>query len=321
MALTVRGREIKFSLAWLKPPPVPPDGNMSLYDHLRELRYRVLFAIIAIGLGAAFCAIFYDQLVQVLLWPLNVAKAELAVSHPELNIRPTTKSATEPFIIFMKVSAISGLVLTAPVWLYQLWAFIMPGLLANEKKWARIFVVSATPLFLAGVVSGYFLMPKAIQVLLSFTPDHQNIDNLLQVNDFLSFMIRVMLVFGASYLIPLVLLMLNMLGVITAKQMQKFRPFIIFGAFVFAAMATPSTDPFSMLGLALPLTILLLITEQIAKANDRRRADRSDDPLAQDKLLAELTAQDEREAAERAAGKAGDEPKALESADKSGDKS
>src|SRR5699024_7233630 len=126
------------------------------------------------------------------------------------------------------------------------------------------------------------------------------------------------LVFGASYLIPLVLLMLNMLGVITAEHMKKFRPFIIFGAFVFAAMATPSTDPFSMLGLALPLTVLLLITEQIAKANDRRRAARVDDTISQDKVLAELIAQDEREAVERAAAESGDEPKALESAETPG---
>ncbi|MFW6599857.1 twin-arginine translocase subunit TatC [Propionibacteriaceae bacterium Y2011] len=314
MALTVRGRELSF--AWLKPPPSPPDGNMSLYDHLRELRYRVLFAMIAVGVGMAVSAIFYNQLYGVLMWPLNTARAELAISHPDLQLQATNNDITSPFIIAMKVVAICGLVFTAPVWLYQLWAFIMPGLLANEKKWARIFVGCATPLFLAGVVTGYLLMPKAVSVLIGFTPEDQGILNLLTVETFLSFLIRVMLVFGASYLIPLLMLMLNFVGVISAKQMKKFRPFIIFGAFLFAAVATPSTDPFSMIALALPLTILMMITEQIAKWNEKRLGRNSDDPLARDKVLQDMLAADEAAKLEAEKAEAATETQALDSADK-----
>ncbi|MGD7705744.1 twin-arginine translocase subunit TatC [Microlunatus sp. Y2014] len=285
---------------------------MSLYDHLRELRYRVLFAGVAVIVGMAVSAIFYNQLYGVLKWPLDVAIADLAVTHPSLELQPTNNDVTSPFIIMMKVIAISGLVFTAPVWLYQLWAFIMPGLLANEKKWARIFVGCATPLFLAGVATGYLLMPKAVGVLIGFTPDDQGILNLLTMENFLSFLIRVMLVFGVSYLIPLLMLMLNFLGIITSKHMKKFRPFIIFGAFAFAAVATPSTDPFSMIALALPLTILMMITEQIAKWNEKRKGKLSDDPLARDKVLQDMLAADE---AAKLEAEQTDAP-ALDSADK-----
>lgn len=325
MALTIRGREIKLSLAWLKPPPVPPDGNMSLYDHLRELRYRVVFSVVAVIVGMIVCAFFHEALFDIMLRPLTMAKATLQETHPDLDIRATTGNVAAPFLLNLKIVGVAALVLTAPIWLHQLWSFIVPGLLANEKKWALIFVGTATPLFLAGVATGYFIIPKGIEVLLSFTPDGLDILNLLELNEFLGFLIRVMLVFGISYLIPLVMVMLNIVGVVSAKQMKRVRPFIIFGAFVFAAVATPTTDPVSMVAMAIPMTILMLVAEQIAKVNDRRRAARENDPLAQDKVLAELNAQDEREAAEKAAAEKAaaetDGPKALESADKSSDQS
>ena len=115
----------------------------------------------------------------------------------------------------LKVCLVSGLVLTAPIWLYQLWSFIVPGLLAKEKKWAMIFIGTATPLFLAGVVTGYLIMPKGIAVLLGFTQD--GVANLQNINDFLSFMLRLMVVFGIAFLIPLIVLMLNIVGVVKAS--------------------------------------------------------------------------------------------------------
>lgn len=306
MSIAIRGR--KLSLAWLKPPPVPPDGNMSLYDHLRELRYRLVFAVVSIIVGMAFCAIFYTQLFSVMMWPLDQAIAELERNRPGMQIEAVTNQVAEPFLVAMKVIGIAGLVLTTPVWVYQLWAFIRPGLLANEKKWARIFVGSATPLFLAGVVSGYIVMPKGIEVLLGFTIDNKNITNQIPLNDLMGLLVRVMLVFGISYLIPLVMLILNFIGILKAQHLTKFRPFIVFGAFVFSAVATPSTDPISMVALALPLTILMLVVEFIARINDKRRAAKGDDPIANDKVLAELNAQDEKDRAEREAKELGSAP-------------
>lgn len=277
MAVMIAGRRL--SLAWLKPPVVPHDGRMSLYDHLRDLRYRLIASVVGIGLGMGACAFWFTQLYGLLLWPLRTAEANLAQSHPDLVLQATNEGVTTPFLIFMKVIGISGLLVTAPWWLHQLWAFIVPGLLAQERKWARIFVVTATPLFLAGTVTGFLMMPAAIKVLIGFTPEGFEVVNLLTIDGFLSFLIRVMLVFGVSYLVPLVMLLLNLLGVLSSQHMKKARPFIILAAFIFSAVATPTTDPFSMLALALPLTVLLMVTEQIARAVERRRA-RADEAAA-----------------------------------------
>lgn len=293
----------KLSFAWLKPPPVPADGSMSLYDHLRELRYRLVFAVVAIVVGMVVCGIFYDPyLVDLVMHPINTAIDNLEVTHPHLNVQPINNDVTAPIMMFIKIIAMGGAILTAPVWLYQLWAFIVPGLLANEKKWARLFVGVATPLFLAGVATGYLIMPKGVGVLVGFTPESANIDNLVPMETFIGFLMRVVLVFGISYLIPLVMLMLNFVGVLSAAQMKKFRPFVILVAFIFAAVANPSTDPFSMLAIALPMTVLLLASEQIAKIREKRIAARGDDdPTAHDRVLQELTALDEKEKAEREA--------------------
>jgi sec-independent protein translocase protein TatC len=196
----------------------------------------------------------------------------------------------------LKVSALAGLLITAPFWLYQLWAFIVPGLLAKEKKWTLIFIGAATPMFAGGVLVGYIVLPKAITVLLSFT--QSGVSNLQDINAYLSFLLRLMVVFGIAFLIPLVVLMLNIVGVIKAKQLSKYRSLVIFGTFVFGAVATPSTDPFSMLALALPMTVLFLAAEVIAHILDRRKeravALAGDDWLvrrsvADDKALRELS--------------------------------
>jgi sec-independent protein translocase protein TatC len=172
-------------------------------------------------------------------------------------------------------------VLTSPIWLWQLWSFIVPGLLAKEKKWALIFIGAATPLFLAGVAVGYIVMPKGIAVLLGFT--QSGVANLQDLNQFLSFLMRMMVVFGLAFEIPLVVLLLNILGVVPARYLAKYRRYVIFGTFVFGAVATPSTDPFSMLALALPMTVLFLAAEVIAHVLDRRKMRRV--ALAGDDLI------------------------------------
>ena len=174
--------------------------------------------------------------------------------------------------------------------MWQLWSFIVPGLLAKEKKWALVFIGAATPLFCAGVAVGYIVMPKGISVLLSFTEG--GVTNLQDVNQFLSFLMRIMLVFGAAFLIPLVVLMLNILGVIPARYLSKYRTYVIFGTFVFGAVATPSTDPFSMLALAAPMTVLFLAAEVIAHVLDRRKARRL--RLGGDDLVVASSVEDDR---------------------------
>jgi sec-independent protein translocase protein TatC len=246
---------------------------MTLFEHLRELRYRLVIAVGAILIGMIVSALFYDQLFDILRFPYDVAIADLKEKNPDQVTDLVNIGIASPFTLALKICAVSGIVLTAPIWLYQLWSFIVPGLLAKEKKWALIFIGTATPLFLAGVAVGYLVMPKGISVLLGFTQD--GVDNLQNINDFLSFLLRVMVVFGIAFLIPLVVLMLNIVGVIKASQLSKARVYVIFGTFVFGAVATPSTDPFSMLALAAPMTVLFLIAEALAHILDRRKAKRA----------------------------------------------
>jgi sec-independent protein translocase protein TatC len=273
VALTVMGRRVRLNLSWLKPPPAPPDGSMTLFEHLRELRYRLVIAVGAIIIGMIVSALFYPQLFDILRYPYDVAIADLKEKNPDQVTDLVNIGLTSPFTLALKICAVSGMVLTAPIWLYQLWAFIVPGLLAKEKKWAMIFIGTATPLFLAGVSVGYLVMPKGISVLLGFTQD--GVANLQNINDFLSFLLRLMIVFGIAFLIPLVVLMLNIVGVVKARQLSKARIYVIFGTFVFGAIATPSTDPFSMLALALPMSLLFMAAEAIAHVLDRRKAKRA----------------------------------------------
>lgn len=272
MSLTLRGRPLKFSLAWLKPPVLPEDGSMTLFEHLRELRYRLVVAALAILVGAIVAWFFRSQLINILLNPYYQATADLLQNNPGSKVEIVNQGIASPFTLAVKVSALAGLIASSPVWLWQLWSFIVPGLLAKEKKWALAFIGSATPLFCAGVAVGYIVMPKGISVLLSFTEG--GVTNLQDINQFLSFLMRIMLVFGVAFLIPLVVLMLNILGVIPARYLSKYRTYVIFGTFVFGAVATPSTDPFSMLALAAPMSVLFLAAEVIAHVLDRRKARR-----------------------------------------------
>jgi sec-independent protein translocase protein TatC len=296
VSLTIKGRPIHFSLKWLKPPPVPPDGTMTLFEHLRELRYRLIVSALAIILGMIVAWFFRYDLMDILQRPYFQAIDALKAKNPDATTLLVNINLTSPLTLALKVSALAGVLITAPFWLYQLWAFIVPGLLAKEKKWTLIFIAAATPMFAGGVIIGYIVLPKAIAVLLSFT--QSGVSNLQDINAYLSFLLRLMVVFGIAFLIPLVVLMLNIVGVIKAKQLSKYRSLVIFGTFVFGAVATPSTDPFSMLALALPMTVLFLAAEVIAHILDRRKeravALAGDDWLvrrsvADDKALRELS--------------------------------
>jgi sec-independent protein translocase protein TatC len=292
VSLTIKGRPIRFSLKWLKPPPVPPDGSMTLFEHLRELRYRLVVASLAIIAATILAAFFYQFLLELLTAPYRSGIDDLKENNPGAVTELVNINLTSPLKLAVQVCLVAGLVLSGPVWLYQLWAFIVPGLLAKEKKWALIFIGLASPLFAAGVATAYYVLPKAISVLLSFTAE--GVANLQDINLFLSFMLRLMVVFGIAYLIPLLVLMLNIVGVVKASQLTKYRTLVIFGTFVFGAVATPSTDPFSMLALALPMSLLFLAAEAIAHVLDRRKAKRAgalgDELLASDRALRELSA-------------------------------
>jgi len=306
VSLTIKGRPIHFSLKWLKPPALPPDGTMTLFEHLRELRYRLIVSILAIMLGMVVAWFFRYDLLDILQRPYFQAIAALKAKHPGANTFLVNINLTSPLTLSLKVSALAGAIVTAPFWLYQLWAFVVPGLLAKEKKWTLIFIAAATPMFVGGVVVAYVVLPKAIAVLLSFT--QSGVTNLQDINAYLSFLLRLMLVFGIGFLIPLIVLMLNIVGVIKAKQMSKYRSLVIFATFVFGAVATPSTDPFSMLAVAAPMALLFLAAEVIAHILDRRKERQA--ALAGDDLIVRHTVSDDKALRELTEGP-GDEPEPL----------
>lgn len=261
----------RLSLAWLRPPQVPADGTMSLADHLRELRYRLIVSSVAVVVGMTVSAFFYQQLYDLLLGPFMQGTALLRQAKPGIEVAAYNNGFVAPFMLWMKLVAVAGVVVSCPVWLYQLWAFIVPGLLAKEKKWAHIFVAAATPLFLGGVFVGYWIMPAGISAMLAFTPESVPVTNLVDLNAFLDLLIVMMLIFGISFLLPILLISLNFVGIVTGKQLGRWRSYAIFGAFVIGAAATPSTDPFSMLALAIPLSLLYVVSEIVARLHDRRK--------------------------------------------------
>ena len=244
---------------------------MSLADHLRELRYRLIFSVVAIVLGMVGCAFFYTRLLSLLLQPWYLAQSMLQIANPEMNIQVILSGVTSPLFLAIKVCLVGGLVLTSPLWLYQVWAYIAPALLANEKRYAVWFLLAALPLFLLGVFVGFIVLPQGISVMMLFTPDVTGLTNLLEIGDFLNLMLQLMLVFGLGFLMPVVVVAMNLVGVVSGAALKKARSYVVFGCFVFAAAATPGGDPFSMMALAVPMFLLFLLAEAICHVNDRRR--------------------------------------------------
>ncbi len=246
--------------------PVGVDGRMALADHLRELRARILRVAVFLVVGTTVAWFFYPQLFGLILHPYNDARAMLGSS---VDTKPVITGAASPLMLQLKICALAAVVLGSPYWLYEIWAFILPGLHPHEKRWTRLFAAVAGPLFVAGVGIGYYVLPKGLQVLLSFTP--ANVQNLLEFGEYFTFFTRMLLVFGIAFEIPLFVVLLNLAGVVSGRALGTYRPWIIVGVFVFAAVATPSTDPFSMLMLAIPMTLLFMASELIARFVDRRR--------------------------------------------------
>lgn len=162
---------------------------------------------------------------------------------------------------------------TSPFWLYQIWAFITPGLYENERKFTRIFVILASFLFACGAVLAYEVIPKGLAVLVSFGGDQ--FITALAANEYISFVLIMLLIFGVSFELPLVITMLNRIGILPYNNLKKWRRGIIFVLFVFAAFATPGTDPIGMSVLAGAMTVLFELAVQIARVHDRKKQRRA----------------------------------------------
>lgn len=260
---------------------------MPLAEHLRELRNRLVKSLLAVLVTTIVAAFFYKDIIEFFTNPILQAVgcdhsfAELAKNTSEAKCaRIVQNGLLSPFTLALTVSLSSGVVLAAPVWLYQLWAFIAPGLHRHERKYAYAFVGAGFPLFVMGAYFAYWSLPKMASVMLEFAIIGS--DNQLPLDDLLQLIMRMIVVFGLSFELPLLLVMLNFSGVLSGKKMAGWWRAMIMGITLFAAIATPSTDPISMLALAGPIWILYFGATGIALLNDRRRARRDAEGPADD---------------------------------------
>ena len=249
--------------------PVGPDGRMPLSDHFRELRARLIRSALVLVIFFCLAIFFYGHLLELVQQPYNDARLTLSHRHPPIKTMPVINDATGGIMLQFKLCGIVSVIAASPYWLYQIWAFILPGLHPKEKKYSRLFAAVAGPLFLGGVALGYYVLPKGLTVLISFVP--HGVTNLIDFGRYFSFEMRMLLIFGISMEIPLFVVLLNLVGMISGQSLAKHRPWIIIGTMVFAAVATPSTDPFSMLMLAIPMLILFVLSEVICRISDRVR--------------------------------------------------
>ncbi|TDK28023.1 twin-arginine translocase subunit TatC [Arthrobacter crusticola] len=245
-----------------------PEGRMALKEHLREARIRLVKSSVAVVAGTVVGFFIYNPVLEALAAPIQ-----------ELNEREGRSAAlnfdavASPFDLLIQVSVFLGLIISSPVWLYQLWAFITPGLHAKERRISLSFIAVAVPLFLAGIYLAWLVLPNAVRVLTDFTPG--GFTNIITVSVFITFILRLMLAFGIAFLLPVVLFGLNLVGLISGRQILKAWRITVFLVCLFAAMAAPGADAVSMFYLAVPMLVLFFAAIGLCLLNDKRRARRN----------------------------------------------
>lgn len=235
---------------------------MSLGEHLRELRNRLVWAMLAILLGAVAGWAVYPQVFEALAEPVRAVGGQ-----------PNFTNVMGAFDIKIRVSLFVGTILTSPFWLYQVWAYLAPGLTGKEKRIGVGFLGAGVPLFLAGAWLAWVVFPNAVALLLLATPD--GAENIIDTPSYLTFLMQFMLIFGVAFLLPLVMVALTWAGVVRAGTWRSGWRWAVLLIFVFAAFATPSPDAVSMLLMALPICGLFGLALLVCFWLDRRRERRA----------------------------------------------
>lgn len=255
---------------------------MPLMSHLRELRGRLAVCAVAVLLGAVAAWFAYAEIFERLTKPLQSAMSAASAGTATLAMA----GVAEPFTLQVQVSAVAGLILAMPVCSFQLWRFVSPGLHRRERRWVWFFAVCSLPLFCAGIWLGYRLMPQALTLLMGFTP--QGVQNIIPVSTYLTFVLRMLLVFGIACQLPVFIVTLNAAGAVRARTLVGWWRQLLLGILVFAAVATPTGDPVNMLALAVPMIVVSAVSIALCAILDRRRdrqarvraADEEQDALA-----------------------------------------
>ncbi|MCL2583660.1 MAG: twin-arginine translocase subunit TatC [Streptosporangiales bacterium] len=252
-----------------------PDGRMPLIEHLKELRGRVVKIAIVVVIGAVVAWYFEPRIWNFIQRPYceAIGHCSNAFGHKLI-----LTGVTDAFTLRLKVSIISSVVVTSPIWLYQIWAFIAPGLYAREKRWTWAFIGTAVPLFALGCYFAYLAMGKGLKFFMSMSGG--NLTNLFEADTYISYWIAMLLGFALCFEVPLFLVILNLARVVTHERFKKWRRMIIFGVFVFAGIASPSPDPLTMLMLGGIVAVLVEVAEVLIYFNDKRYLRNHPDPYA-----------------------------------------
>jgi sec-independent protein translocase protein TatC len=246
---------------------------MSLIAHLTELRNRIAKALLALLVGTAIAFWWYDHgLGEFIRAPYCNLPAGLRYGGDKNGCGLLITDVFGGVFIRLKVAFLAGAVLSAPFWLYQLWAFITPGLRRHEKRYGIGFVAASTVLFAAGAVLAYISLSKGLQLLLGLAG--QGVIVALTAQDYIGFVLSMLIAFGVSFEVPLIAISLNLVGVLPYTLLAKSRRWLFFLTLVFAAVITPTQDPFTMLLMAGPMILLFEGAIQIARIVDKRRARR-----------------------------------------------
>ncbi len=255
-----------------------PEGRMPLMEHLRELRNRILKAAAVLLVGMIIALVFSNATLNIVAHPFCSAVINGRTGCQVVGDKLVASGIFDPFFLRIQVAFWFALVGTCPIWLYQLWAFIAPGLYAREKKWAYLFTLTAVPLFAGGAVLAYFVMDRGLHYLLGLAP--QNTLVLPSWDTYLGYFTGMLVGFGIVFELPLVIVMLNIAGILTHERFRKWRRMMIFLIFLIAGIVNPSPDPWTMLMLGGIAVVLVEVAEIIVYFNDKRRARLHPSPYA-----------------------------------------
>lgn len=250
--------------------PRSGDGSMTVVEHLEELRRRLTIAIVAVGVASILGFVFYRDIFDFLLEPYRRALATLPESaQPPGALRGKLiySSPLDPFLTVLKVGFFSGLMVALPVVLWQVWRFVTPGLTQRERRLGGPFVASSVALFAGGAAFAYVIIPRGLGFLFSF--GGESLVPLLTVDRYISFLIRLTLAFGLSFEFPLLMIFLAGARVITTAQMRQWRRYVYLGLVIFAAVITPTQDPYTMLVMTIPLALFYEVAILVARAFKR----------------------------------------------------